>query len=118
VRFRSRFCRCEGEPFNWNHESVAHSRQSLDELWPLGRIFQRLSQLLNRRIYSVLEIDVGIFWPERGANLLAGDDLASGSKEQAKDLRRLFLNRHAGAGGEELSAIQFENELIELSGER
>jgi hypothetical protein len=55
---------------------MAFARQSLDEARIIGRIPQRLAQLLDRRVDAVLELDEGVGRPQRLLQFFAGDNLA------------------------------------------
>jgi hypothetical protein len=49
---------------NGSQEAVTDFWHSLNELWVLDRVFQRLPQLLHSRVDAVLEIDKGFLRPE------------------------------------------------------
>jgi len=58
-------------------ESIAASRDRLDEARRCRRIAERLAKMFHARIQAVLEVDVGVFGPELAAEVVARDEDAA-----------------------------------------
>ena len=85
-------------------EAIASARQRLDEARVVGRVAERLAQLLDRRVEGVVEVDEGVGRPEPFAHRLAGDDLARAFQEHRQQLKRLVLQLQSDAVPAKLTA--------------
>jgi len=68
-------------------------RHSLDELGILN-FFQRLAQFPHFRVDAVLEIDEGVFRPERRPELVTRNDRSVRLQQEPENLKRLLLDAH------------------------
>src|SRR5207244_6387856 len=59
------------QPLHRNDEAIADPGQSFNEFGTFGRVFERLPQLLHGGVDSMLEINEGVFRPQRRSQLLA-----------------------------------------------
>ena len=60
----------------WSDEAITAARERLDKARRLGRVAQGRPKSLDRRVQTVLEVDVGIHGPEPLLQFVAGDHLA------------------------------------------
>jgi hypothetical protein len=77
-----------------------------------------MSQLFDRCVDSVLEVNEGVFRPEGGAELLTSDYSSFGLQELAEHLKWLFLNGYAQAGLEQFATAEIDFEEIEARAHR
>src|SRR5215471_1813650 len=76
-----------------NQEPMTDFRHSLDELGILN-FFQRLAQFPHFRVDAVLEIDEGVFRPERRPELVTRNDRSVRLPQEPENLKRLLLDAH------------------------
>src|SRR6266849_5317805 len=72
-------------------EPISASRQRLDKSRVIGRISQRLPQLVDRRVQTVIEINEGIGGPVLGAKLFASHHFVRPLQQNGEDMKGLFL---------------------------
>src|SRR5207249_11786682 len=96
--------------FHSRHEAIALARQSLDKSWIFGRVFQRLAQLLDGLVQTLIEVAEGVVRPERPLQFLPRDQLPRAPQQQRENFERLILERYFPAALAQLSGrkIQFE----------
>src|ERR1700694_2347771 len=73
------------------NKAIATPRQRLDESWAVPGISQRLAQLIDRRVQTVVEVDESIGRPVLGTKLFAGYYLAGPLQQGRENVKRLFL---------------------------
>jgi hypothetical protein len=62
-------------------------------LGTLGRVFQRVTELLDGRVEAVVEVHEGVTRPELLPQLLTRDQLTRPLQQQSQDPERLLLER-------------------------
>ena len=90
-------------------EAVPAPRQGFDELWCFGGIAKRLTDLLDRRVQAVLEIDERVGCPQSPPKLLARNQVPGPLQQRDEYLSWLLLEPNASAAG-----IQVTRGLIQL----
>ena len=78
-----------GLPPYSSDESISPARHGFDVSWIVGRVAQGTSQLIQRRVQAVLEIDEGTFLPDLLAQLLVGNHLARMRQQAQQNLQWL-----------------------------
>jgi hypothetical protein len=74
----------------WPNESIPAARHGLDEPRILGRIAQRVAQLLDGAVQPGIEIDERIGRPESPSHLVARDGFAGAFDQQQQNLQGLL----------------------------
>ncbi len=87
--FRSDFF---GDDLDRNQKAVANSRHRLDVLRGLGRIAERLAELVDRSGQIVVEVNKDIVRPKRVSKIFAQDSLARRLDQERQDGQRLALD--------------------------
>ena len=72
-------------------EPVSLARYGCDEARVIGGVAQRLPDLLDGGVESLIEFHKGIGGPELALQFLTGDQLARPSQQNSQDLKGLFL---------------------------
>ena len=83
--------RCTIYPGNRGDEPISASRQCLNKSRVIGRISQRLPQLVDRRVQTVVEINEGIGRPVLGAKVFAIHHFTGPLQQDREDMKGLFL---------------------------
>jgi hypothetical protein len=78
-------------PLDGCDESIAHPRNGFEVPGLLGALAQRLTNLLDRKVDPVLEVDEGVLPPERLLDLRSGDDFTRAGGQEHQELRGLGL---------------------------
>jgi hypothetical protein len=78
-------------PFHWRDETIAPARERLNQRTLRSRVAESFTQLGNRFVQAVIEIDKGIRRPELASQLLPGHQLSRAFKQNPKHLKRLLL---------------------------
>src|SRR5580698_5063961 len=89
--------RWRGAVFDHGNETVTTPGQSLDVAGLVGRIGQDIPQFLDGSVQSSIEIDKGVFRPERLAKLLARNQFAWLLQQECKHLIGLPLKLQSDA---------------------
>src|SRR5215469_1101616 len=76
---------------NLRDESVADSRDSLDEAGFACGVTNCLTKLFHRGVQAVFEVDESVLRPELALQLVTGDDLAGRGDQQKENFKRLAV---------------------------
>ena len=79
-------------------ESIALARQRLDELRMVGRITQRLAQVIHRLVQAVIEIHERAGGPQPARQFFTRDQFARLLEERQQQLQRLVAQRRSPSG--------------------
>jgi len=85
---RSRGFDCLGDR---GDEPISASRQRLDKSRVIGGISERLPQLVDRRIQTIVEVNERVGRPVLGAKLFASDHFTGPLQQDGEDMKGLFL---------------------------
>ena len=77
----------------------------------IGRVAERLSQLLDRGIDAVTKIDDGTICPQCPLNLVTGNDLTIVPQQHPEDLKWLFLKARSASASTHLACAKINFEL-------
>src|SRR5512146_3508831 len=81
----------------WGDEAVSASWQRFDEPRICSPVSQRISQLVNRGVQTVIEIDERVRRPQALPQVFARYDLARFLQQRHQHLERLFLHAQFSA---------------------
>ena len=91
-------------------EAIAPAGQCLDKARIIGRVAERLPNLIDSRSEGVLEVDNRVFAPEMKLKIFSRDNLARVLQQDGEYLERLALDLDSLAGLPELTALQISLE--------
>src|SRR3982751_2661187 len=92
-----------GYSAHWCQKPVSSPRDGLHKRGVLRRIPQGVPQTPDRCIQAMVEIDIGVRWPEPVAQLLPRDDLPRPFQKFGQHLKRLLLQLDLEAAAAQFS---------------
>ena len=78
-------------------QPIAAASHGLDETWILGRVAEGFTQPADGCIQTMVEIHIGIGWPQTSAKFFPGHDFSGTVEQHAQNLKRLFLQTDSGS---------------------
>ena len=84
-------------PLHFADKTISAAGQSFNEAGIAGRVAQRFSDLVHRRVQAVIEVNEGVSRPELFAEFLASHDSAGAFQQNSEHCERLFLDSEACA---------------------
>jgi hypothetical protein len=101
--------------FDRRDEPVAAPRQSLDVDRRLGIVAERRANLLDAKIYAVLEVYERAIWPDLLPQFISSDQFARPSGQNSKDLTGLLLQFDRPPFAVQLSALDRKLKIAEAN---
>src|SRR5581483_8439263 len=98
---------------NGSNETISPASQGLDKTRIRCRVPERLTDLVDRGVQAVVEINKGVSLPDFFAKLIAADDLSGSLEKRGENLERLLLKSYPIALLAELAGKQVDFEQAE-----
>src|ERR1700742_698001 len=102
-------------PLHRRNKPVSDPWNCLNESRRLGRISERIPQLLHRLIQPMIEVDKSVWRPQPLAQFFSRPRLARSLKQQGEHLNRLLRNPDSAAIPAKLSAFQIQLKKAEAN---
>jgi len=92
---------------DYRYEAISTAGKSFNVGWSVSVIAERIANLLNAKVQTLIEIDKSFIAPDVISDFFSSNDLASAPDQKYEHLRRLRSELHPHSMLSQLSSSQF-----------